>query len=337
MPNYVAAPPAILAALVRTLTAACLLFVLQGCERPAAPEASLEVTSRSVTAGALAQTGDRLLLGTSWHGGNYWDLDASERLYIWNHTRGEDTLMNAVAISPESDWALTSDRDTLVLWDARTGEAERYWSSPANVHAVALGAKGERALLGLSDHRAALYNVKLGGTVRSFPHEGPVTTVALSVDGRLVLTGSDDGSAVLWDSASGEALARQQHSVDVHLVRLSADGKRALSASRYDGLFVWSTDGELLWTLPQKKEHLKRGLRITAARFSDDGAQLLTGRHDGLVQLWDLEAQELVRSWRLPKRKRWQPIATVVVDVAFNEDPNRHSALGSNGFVYQLR
>ena len=333
MPNVTISP----SIFTRLLIGVSLLFILQGCERPAAPEASVEVTNRSVTAGALAQTGGRLLLGSSWHGGAYWDLDAVERLYIWNHTQGEATLMNAVALSPGADWALTSDRTTLVLWSTLTGEAQQYWSSPANVHAVALSANGDRALLGLSDHRAALYNVKLGGTVRSFPHEGPVTTVALSADGRLVLTGSDDGSAVLWDSASGEELVRRQHSVDVHLVRLSADGERALSAARYDGVSIWSTAGELLWTLPQKKEHVRRGLRMTAARFSDDGAHLLTGRPDGLVQLWDLEARELVHSWRLPKRKRWQPIATVVLDVAFTEDPNRYSALGSNGFVYELR
>lgn len=334
MPNYATDSLSIPA---RILTSVCLLFVLQGCERPAAPEASLEVTSRRVTAGALAQTGDRLLLGSSWHGGAYWNMDTGERLYIWNHAQGEATLMNAVALSPEADWALTSDRTTLVLWSGLTGAAQQYWSSPANVHAVALGANGERALLGLSDHRAALYNVKLGGAVRSFPHEGPVTTVALSADDRLVLTGSDDGSAVLWDSASGEALVRQQHSVDVHLVRLSPDGERALSATRYDGVSIWSAAGEMLWTLPQKKEHLKRGLRVTAARFSDNGAHLLTGRPDGLVQLWDLEARELVRSWRLPKRKRWQPIASVVMDVAFTEEPNRYRALGSDGFVHELR
>lgn len=334
MPNYVTASPSILA---RILISACVLFVLQGCERPAAPEASLEVTSRTVTTGTLAQTGDWLLLGTSWHGGAYWNLDTSERLYIWNHTQGEPTVMNAVALSPEADWALTSDRTTLVLWNTLTGAAQQYWSSPANVHAVALDANGERALLGLNDHRAALYNVKLGGAVRSFPHEGPVTTVALSADGRLVLTGSDDGFAVLWDGASGDELARQEHSVGVYLVRLSTDGERALSATRYDGVSIWSSTGEMLWTLPQKKGHLRRGLRISAARFSDDGTYLLTGRPDGLVQLWDIEARELLYSWRLPKRKRLQPIATAVADVAFTKDPNSYRALGSNGFVHELR
>lgn len=334
MPNCPIQPISIF---IRILISVCVLFTLQGCDRAAAPEASLEVSNRHVTAGALAQTGDRLLMGSSWHGGAYWDLDKSERLYIWNHARGESTVMTAVALSPDAHWALTSDSNTLVLWSTLTGAAQQYWSSPANVHAVALSANGDQALLGLQDHRAALYNVKLGGMVRSFPHEDPVMTVALSADGRRLLTGSGDGSAVLWDSETGEALARQQHSVDVHLVRLSADGERALSATRYDGVSIWSTGGESPWTLPQKKERLKRGLRVTAARFSDDGTYLLTGQPDGLVQLWDIGARELMQSWRLPKRKRWQPIAPVVLDVAFTEDLNRYIALGSNGFVYQLR
>src|SRR5690625_7528338 len=118
--------------------------------------------------------------------------------------------MTAVALSPDADWALTSDSNTLVLWSTLTGAAQQYWSSPANVHAVALSANGDQALLGLQDHRAALFNVKLGGMVRSFAQEGPVTTVALSADGRWVLTGSDGGSAGLCEPVTGQAWAHQQ-------------------------------------------------------------------------------------------------------------------------------
>jgi WD40 repeat protein len=245
-------------------------------------------------------------------------------------------LMTAVGLSPGADWALPSDRNTLVLWRASTGAAEQYWSSPAEVVDLALGTDGELALLGLTDHRAALYNVKRGGVIRSFPHEGPVTTVALSADGNRALTGSDDGSAVLWNTANGEALVRQWYSTDVYLVRMSLNGKRALAATRYDGVSIWSTQDGGVWKLPQSEEHLKRGLRVSAARFSDDGAYLLIGRPDGLVQLWDLEARTLMYSWRLPKRKMLQPIATVVLDVAFTKDLNRYRALSSNGFVHDL-
>ncbi|MDQ2076121.1 WD40 repeat domain-containing protein [Marinimicrobium sp. ABcell2] len=320
--------------IARTLGAVFVLLALSGCERPGEPEASLEVAVRSVSAGVLV--GDRALLGSTRHGGSYWNLTTQERLYSWNHTSGEATLMTAVGLSPQADWALTSDRNTLVLWNAQTGAAEQFWSSPAEVIDLALGVEGERAFLGLTDHRAALYNVKRGGVIRSFPHEGPVTTVSLSADGRLALTGSDDGSAVLWNADNGEALARHRYSTDVHLVRLSPNGERALSATRYDGVSIWSTQDDDVWKLPQGEERLKRGLRISAARFSDDGAYLLTGRPDGLVQLWDLEARTLMYTWRLPKRKRLQPTATVVLDVGFTEDLNRYRAMSSNGFVHEL-
>src|SRR5690625_7933127 len=116
MPNCLVQPMSIS---IRILISVCVLFILQGCDRAAAPEASLEVSTRHGTAGALAQTGDRLLMGSSWHGGAYWELDRSERLDLWNHARGECTVMTAVALAPDAEWALASDSITLVLWSPR--------------------------------------------------------------------------------------------------------------------------------------------------------------------------------------------------------------------------
>src|SRR5690625_4751825 len=139
MPNCLVQPMSIS---IRILISVCVLFILQGCDRAAAPEASLEVSNRHVTAGALAQTGDRLLMGSSWHGGAYWDLDKSERLYIWNHARGESTVMTAVALSPDAHWALTSASNTLVLWSTLTGAAQQYWSSRSEEHTSELQSRG---------------------------------------------------------------------------------------------------------------------------------------------------------------------------------------------------
>lgn len=311
-------------------------FLILGCDQAAEPERELQVASRSISAGAFSTSGELALIGSTFHGGSLWNLEQQARLFNWNHTQGDYSLLTAAGFSPGGDWALTSDGVTLVLWNTSSGEAQHYSSSPAEVLDLALSAEGDFALLGLADRRAQLYNAKRGGVVHSLAHAGPVTSVSMSADGRLALTGSDDGSAILWDLISGEALKHRNYDSEIQLVRLSPGGERALSSTRYQGVQIWSSRDDSIWSLPLPEERLKRGLRITAARFSEDGDYLLIGRARGLVELWDLNNRTLMYSWRLPKRKAWQPTASVVLDLAFTGDLNRYRAMSSDGFVHDL-
>lgn len=313
-----------------------LALVLAACDPAAKPSESLEVAARSVESGALSSSGRWALIGSGYQGGSLWDLQERERLYNWNHKSEEQTLLTSVSFSPEEDWALSSDGSTLVLWNRQSGAAEQYWSSPAQIVESQLGPDGNRALLGLSDRRASLYQVKRGGILRNFHLSDAVASIALSHDGRWALTGSDAGTATLWDTQTGEPVSHRQHDSPVQLVAISPDGGLLLSASRYQKPSLWTPEGDLVWQLPLGDERIERGAQLSVARFSEDGSYLLTGQGQGLVQLWDLTAEALAYSWRLPKRKAWQPTPVSVVDLAFTQDPNLYRALGSNGLVHDL-
>lgn len=301
------------------------------------PLATTEVAARSAYSATLSYDSDYALIGADGHGGSLWRLTDGERLFDWNHRRGEYTTITASSFSPDADWALTTDSKTLVLWNRETGTAERFWSSTADVLAISLGTDGDLALLGLADRTAVLQAVKRGGVVRSFQHADRVTSVALSEDGKLALTGSDDHTAVVWDTASGKALHSQLHKDPLQLVTLSRDGSQALSAAQYDSIIIWDTrTGETLWQLPIAKERLRRGTTLSSARFSHDGAYLLGGRPDGRVQLWSIEEQRLIYEWRLPRRKVYQPLVPRVLSVGFGPQGNRFYAITSDGFVHQL-
>lgn len=317
--------------------AALLLTLgLWGCDSASKPESSLEVAARSVQSGALSADGAWAVVGSGNHGGSLWELATRERLYDWNHKEGAFTLITSASFSPDGRFALTTDDRTLVLWNRETGAAEQYWSSPSGILTSRLGPEGERALLGLADHRASLYHVARGGILRNFHHSDRVSSVDYSADGQLALTGSNAGTATLWDARSGEPITSQQHDVAVQLVRMSPNGERALSAGRYELARIWNREGERVWELPLQKERVKRGTQITAARFSEGGSYLLTGQPNGLVQLWDVDNQSPLYSWRLPKRKAMHPAAVAVLDVAFTGEPNVFRALASNGYVHDL-
>lgn len=322
--------------LVKVPTAALLVALLTACNGDK-PLHSTEVAVRNIYAAALSNDSQSALIGAEHHGGSLWRLRDGERLFDWNHRNGEQTAITAAGFSPDGQWALTTDSKTLVLWNTETGAGERFWLGTADVLAVSLGAKGNLALLGLADKTAVLQAVKRGGVLRKFQHAERINSVALSNDGKLALTGSDDHSAILWNIETGKSVHSVLHNDSVQLVALSADGTRALSAAQFDSIRIWDTrTGAMLWQLPIKKEGLKRGATISSARFSDDSAYLLSGRPDGLVQLWSIEQQDLVYEWQLPRRKVYQPLAPSVLSVSFGNEGNRFYAVSSDGFVHQL-
>ena len=321
----------------RSAFATLLLLTLTACSQDNTPSRSFEVASKGAQGAALSEDGRWAAIGAIHQGGSLWRTNDGERLFNWNHKQDEKTTIVAVDFSPDGQWALTADPHTLVLWNLENGRAARFWSAPGDVLSVALSPGGRFALLGMSDHTAVIFDVVRGGIRRTFHHQNRVRSVDFNADASLAITGSEDFSAVVWDVASGKELQRIQHQDDVQMVRLSADGSRALSAAKYDKALVWSTrTGKALGEVPLRSELLRRGMRFTAARFSDDGRQLLTGRPDQVVQLWDTDKMTQLARWRLPKRDAWKPTSAAVLAVGYDKQPGRYFAVASNGFVHRL-
>src|SRR5690606_6081146 len=103
------------------LLAATLLIA--ACSRPPSPTDSLQVAVRTVHTGALSRDGNQAVIGSSQHGGSFWQLDSQERLYNWNHQNDEYSLLLATALSPEGGWAITSDGQAVALWSTADGSS----------------------------------------------------------------------------------------------------------------------------------------------------------------------------------------------------------------------
>ncbi|WP_020207502.1 WD40 repeat domain-containing protein [Gilvimarinus chinensis] len=302
-----------------------------------APSEKLEVAARNVQSAALSRDGGYTVVGSAYHGGSFWSLTDGERLFNWNHSRANDTLIQASAISPDGGWAVTVDELSLVLWDTVSGRSAGYWRLPSEALSIAVGRYGNVALVGLSDGRALVYDLRRGGILLQLDHDDRVNSVALSDDLAVMVTGSEDGRVSVWDANTGKLRHQRQYDEPVQRVALSADGARVLAAAKYDRIEVFTAaDNHSLWQLPFNRERVKRGLNISAARFSVDGRYLLTGRPDGFVQLWDIDGQAEVYTWQLPERKMWQPSASPVMALSFTPSPDQYRAVSGNGFVYTL-
>ncbi len=75
----------------------------------------------------------------------------------------------------------------------------------------------------------------------------------------------------------------------------------------------------------------------TAAAFSADGAQLLTGTTDRRVQLWDLPAVERRAEWEMPRRTDWKRSGAYILAVGFGAAEGACLSVSADGFVHRLR
>jgi hypothetical protein len=322
----------------QALTVLLFTFSLFGCSEGSKPSESFEVAVKGTYSAAISPDAEFALIGSITHGGSLWRVHDHERLYNWNHKQDSETNIVAAAFSPESHYAFTADHQTMVLWDTQNGQSITFWTAPHEVLSVALGPNADFALLGLADHSVVIYDVQKGGIKRTFYHKNRVRSVALSDDGKLAISGSEDDTAKLWDVASGKMLHNWQHNDEVRLVAIAADGSKAFSVSKYDKAILWNTQsGAAIGELPLQSFKLQRGLTFTAAEFSADGNQLLTGSSDRVVQLWDTNTRKELKRWILPKRDKWKPTGAAVAALAFDKEASRYYAVASNGYLHSLK
>lgn len=315
-----------------------ILLLITACGSHTPPSERFEVAINGIHHGSLSSDGQYAIIGSVQHGGSLWRLSDNERLYNWNHTKGDNSVLIAADFDPNTRWAITTEAHTLVLWDVSNGSAARFWTAPAEILDAKLAPNGRYALLGQADHTAVIFNTMQGGVVRSFSHEGRVRSVDLSDDGSIAITGSEDRTTAVWDVNSGQKILSINHTQDVQHVSLSADGRFALSTAKYDRADIWDVrEKRVLTSIPLSRERIKRGLEVVTSKFSKDGQQLLLAYSNQIVELRDTKSAKLMKSWKLTKRKKWQPTSVSALDVAFAKASNTYYAIGTSGFIYLLK
>ncbi|MGB5324186.1 MAG: hypothetical protein WBN40_02015 [Pseudomonadales bacterium] len=318
------------------LCALAIVSLVAACAPPG-PEQSQTMAVQGLYSATFSKDAKLAIVGSINHGGSLWNFPANERKFNWNHKQGEFSQIIASAFSPDNAFALTAKPQTMVLWDLQSGAAVSYWTAPSEILDVDLLPNGDLALLGLVDHSAALFDVKNGGVRQVFYHDARVNSVAYDSNTARVLSGSDDFSARLWSASTGTELRRWEHADEVQLVEFSPDGKLAFTMAKYDKAAVWDTEtGQLVNRIPLFASALRRGQTYTAAAFSIDGAQLLTGTANREIQLWDVSSMQRIKRWRMPRRHPTSPSTAAVLALAFGPQGN-YLAITSDGMAYRMR
>ena len=309
---------------------------LAACSNDNSPSAVYEYTTLGAYSADISSDGHYALIGSQQEGGSLWDIQKNARLFDWNHHKGERSIIAESAFSPEANFAVTANQQTLVLWHTRTGQPEWFWNSPGEILDLVLGPEGNFALLGLANHEAVYFDIKNGGVLRTLLHQGRVRSVDLSADMRIALTGSDDYKTTAWNMETGEVLQQLSLNNVIDVVALTRNGRTAFSASNLDSAIIWDIQtGQIQQTLSSSDGFFPKRISYVAARFSENGDQLLTGTAAGLIQLWDSNTGKELKRWRAHKRDPYGPTSTSIYAVGFGQ--GEYYAIGSNGVMNILK
>lgn len=309
------------------ITYIVLSTLLFGCGDT--PTKHLELTEQSAYASAISPDGKYALVGSVLHGGSLWRLKDGERLYNWNHDKGQLTAMSAVAFSTDSQFAMTADKKRLVMWEVSSGKPQGFWSASGGVLSLALSDEGKYALVGQEDYTALYIETATGSILHKLNHAGDINAVAISADGQIGVTGSEDGSVKVWKLGGDEAKNIQTFSPgdDISAVAISRKGTLVFAGLYYGTGKIWNArTGKELSTIGYPR------ITLSAGRFSPNGRKLITGDTVRRVMVWDVKSGKKLKQ-RVAKVPSFYPPSGLVVEEVSLLANGTISTIYSNGSV----
>ena len=192
--------------------------------------------------------------------------------------------VNSVVFSPGGGRVVTaSDDGSARVWSLHDRTPVRVLRHRGPVHTAVFSPDGMLVLTAGEDGTAQLWQARTGAHLRTLHEAGPVTGASFSPDGSLILT-TGDREARVWRARTGATFHALPHPGPVVGGSFSPDGHQVVTiGSDPDGTNLRARifdvgSGRLV------RELAATG--VTAARFSPDGLNLVTGSMDHTAAIW---------------------------------------------------
>jgi len=262
----------------------------------------LSLSTYSPLTAAIAISANARQLAYCALGSAFYVIDLGQRKLI--HTlAGHLDRVNVIAYSPDGKvLASGSDDETVLLWDARTGEViAKLHGHESPIQTLSFSPDGTllassagqiACIWALSSTPTVINNsVKLNPLAILTGHNNAIWSIAFSSDSTRLATGSEDHTTRVYHATTGEQLTViQEHSDSIREVDFSLDGQEIISHSNDGTVSVCdAATGSrrlLLRTTPSAS--------ATCAKFSPDGRRIAVGRVDGRVEVWESSTGRLV-------------------------------------------
>ncbi|MBZ0282045.1 MAG: hypothetical protein K8L97_15000 [Anaerolineae bacterium] len=297
-------------------------------------------------------------MGNGYIGDLAWSVDGSQLavsgmkgvwVYESDNAEAEPRLLQtdsgflpSTAYSPDGTLLAATDRNSIRLWDAKTGELKSVLSSDYLVNNLTFSPDSKLLLTGETEGPTAedthyfvrLWDVERGEMINLLGQgQGSVNYLTFSPDGTQAaaqIHGTGFRGTIVWDTASGEQQRVFQNTGqdnDVSGVAFNPVDSR-LALPNDTGATLWdSKTGEKLGEI---NIPAAGGLSLNPAQlqFSPDGNLLaISSRNLGLF-LWDMEAEVFLPKSTTQKLLRW------VNSIVFSPDGQKIAAISSGEQVH---
>jgi len=315
--------------LIKLFFLVLLYSALIACSK--GPSSFKQLATQGLLSGELSPSAELAAIGSVHHGGSLWDLKKKERLYNWNHAKGELSSIRAASISGNGKRAVTCVEDAMVLWDTQTGKSKQFWQAPDRIQSIKLNEDGSRALIGLKDGTVSFFDMNKGSPIHRFSHSAEVRSTDLSKDGLIGITGSDDKTAKIWDLKKGVEIQSLTLQNQIKTVAISSSGKLAFTTAQREDTLVWDTH-----TGKEKFKLKNRYTNYTTATFSKDEKFVSAGTFLGEIKRWNIKTGKQVNSWQAKPRKAYGGSSSkAIVDII--DLKSRVVALTSDGLTQTFK
>jgi len=264
----------------------------------------------------------------------WWDAATGAELHSaeWPMARGSDDIM--LAFSADSRSVLTACGESVISWEAESGQKIRSFEGyAAGVRAVAMS-KDNRLLLTGSDFGGTqiwdqhvgqqtqrlmsapsrAYSTEISAALKLLreaqrldpaplgahsvlPTFDGITSLAVSTDGRTVLTGKSDGTAILWDASTAKPkqnLKVSQSGIEAVALSPDPEGRYALTGSRREAILWETATAKII-----RRFSLGFSVTVWSVAFAPDGLSVITGSSGlmsgGAVCQWSVETGQQIK------------------------------------------
>jgi WD40 repeat protein/tRNA A-37 threonylcarbamoyl transferase component Bud32 len=248
-----------------------------------------------------------------------WSSDGKLRLWDCKTWKPIATLdrhesgVQGVAFTPDGTRIVSASHSEICTWDARSGALLKSWAGPRDEFSLALTPDGTRLLAGDEKSQVArVWEVATGRLLAELKHPVPPAKVAVSPNGVWFAVGGGE-TVQLWDAQSYSFLRSfRVEKVGVQAIVFSPDSSRLATAWDFPDNNVRIHDVATAAMLFEAEGHQNR---VTALKYSSNGALLASASTDQTVRLWSPTTGQLLAVLR--------GHTSHVRDVAFNAEGSR--------------